>query len=85
MSVIVNHNYRIGTDLLEDGRILAKARGRKHNQKTFPSGTAHEDAAATLAAKIEGERFHHVEMLTANHDTSKCDYRVFVNNGSQQS
>lgn len=75
---IRNHNYRIGTDQLEDGRIKAKARGRKTNVRTFPAGTTHAEAALALATLIEGERIAEVRELTSV--GYKRDYAVFVQN-----
>lgn len=78
MSVRRNHNYRIGTDTLADGRIRATARGRKRNVKTFPAGTSHESAALTLATTIEGERIARVENLIDLMSVGKADWAIFV-------
>lgn len=77
MSIHRNHNYSIGTDTLTDGRIRAKARGRKTTQRTFPAGTSHDDAAAELARIIEGERFARVEIRTSLRGI-KADWAVYV-------
>lgn len=71
-----NHNYRIGTDILADGRVRAKARGRKTNVQTFPAGTTPEEAATQLAGKIEGERFAEVRnLITVG---AKADWAIYV-------
>lgn len=80
MTTMRNHNYRIGTDELADGRVKATARGRKNNVKTFPAGTSHEEAALTLATKIEGERISDVREVSRNDDGSKRDWAIYVNN-----
>ena len=71
-----NHNYRIGTDILEDGRIKAKARGSHNNTKTYPADTTPEDAALALATKIEGDLITEVR----NHITvgNKADWHVYT-------
>lgn len=78
MSVIRNHNYRIGTDTLADGRVKAKARGRKTNVQTFPTGTTHEEAALALATKIEGERTSSVSEVSRNPNGSSRDWAILV-------
>ena len=85
MSVIRNHNYRIGTDALADGRIRAKARGRKTNVRTYPAGTTHEAAALALATKIEGDRVAGVRNLVDIIEAaSKADWAVLVTVGEPE-
>ena len=84
MSIHQNHNYRIGTDRLENGKIRAKARGRKTNTRTYPEATTHEQAATMLAILIEGDRFAHVDLQSANYDGSKQDWNIFVIIGSEE-
>ena len=71
-----NHNYSIGTDILDDGRVKAKARGSHHNTKTYPKGTTPETAALTLATKIEGNLTTEVR----NHNTAgnKADWHIYT-------
>ena len=71
-----NHNYRIGTDILDDGRIKAKARGNHNNTKTYPTGTTPENAALALATKIEGDLIAEVR----NHITvgNKADWHIYT-------
>jgi hypothetical protein len=78
MSTHRNHNYRIGTDTLDDGRIKATARGRKTNVKTFPAGTTHDDAALALALKIEKDLVAEVREVSRNPNGTKRDYAVYV-------
>ena len=79
MDTIQNENYRIGTDRLDNGKIRAKARGRRTNTKTFPADTTHEQAATILAQVIEGERFAHVDLQSANFNGTTQDWNVFYN------
>lgn len=76
-----NCNYRIGVDTLPNGKVRAKARGRKANTITLPEGTEHAAAAEQLARKIEGERFSHVSIKSSGtgrtgHPAS--DYAAYV-------
>jgi hypothetical protein len=75
-------NYRIGTDVLTDGRVKATAHGRKTNVRTFPVGTAQDVAALTLATKIEGERIAEVREVSSSPNGNSRDWAIFVNQGS---
>jgi len=79
-NIIPNRNYRIAVDTLADGRVKAKGHGRKVNQQTFPVGTTHEEAARTVALKIEGERFAEVRNYVTF--ANKSDWDVFVTVGA---
>lgn len=74
---VERETYRIGTDVLPDGRVKAQARGRKTNRRTFPIGTAPEQAAESMARKFEGENFASVRMASTN-GLDKSDWKVFV-------
>lgn len=73
-----NHNYAIGTDELPDGRIKAKAHGRKTNVRTFPAGTTHEAAALALATTCERDRIPEVRELSRNDGGTKRDFAIYV-------
>lgn len=72
-----DHSYRIYTDVLPDGRVRARARGRARRTKTFPAGTSMLEAATGLAKLIEGERFSHV-LSTIELANYKADFNVYV-------
>ena len=81
MSTMRNHNYRIETETLPDGRVLTKARGRKTNAHTYPAGTDPEVAADDLARRIEGLRFAEVRNLTAIAAAGKAEWAIYVTTG----
>jgi hypothetical protein len=80
MSTIRNHNYRIETETLTDGRVRAKARGRKTNVRTFAAGITHEAAAHELARRIEGSRFVEVRNLITIAAAGKAEWAIYVTN-----
>lgn len=77
MTTTPRENYRIGVDILGDGRAKAKARGTKSNTRTFPAGTTAEQAATFLAARLEGFDFSHVSMHSGSAEW-KSDWTVYV-------
>lgn len=79
-----NHNYSIGTDILADGRVRAKARGRKTSQRTFESGTTPQEAALTLAIAIERRQNEEREVEVRNLVTvgAKADWAIYVSFGA---
>jgi hypothetical protein len=70
-----NPNYRIGTDLLDDGRMRAQARGAKTNRRTYPDRTTHHDAAFALARAID-PRAGIVVQVSASADDTRRDFAV---------
>lgn len=70
--------YRIGTDVLPDGRIRATARGSKSNRMICGFVNDHIDAARVLAEKLSKQRFDHVELVSESPDGSKADFRIIL-------
>lgn len=73
-----NTSYRIGTDLLPNGKIRATARGTKTNRATFDATKDdHFSAASKLAEKISKVPVAFVQQVSQNSIGSRRDFAVW--------